>query len=664
VIATTQADGISLDVTLGPVTIAGGSLALPVDGSVANLHFAGAIGETSTASITKTGDGVANFNANNSYSGQTIVNEGYLGVAANLALGTGTNTAADGTVVNAGGTLTLRGTAQIANERVVLTGGGQSGNGAFQTQSGAGATSWGGDIVLNTTGIAMNLLGASLTISGKITGSGDFQVGRSPVTITNPLNDYAGQTVIGNPSGGSTTLVLGADGVIPDASAVSILAGATVDLNGRNETVGSLGGVGTLNVNGGTLTTGGSNASTTFDGGITGTGQVNKVGTGTFTLAGNSAAYTGQLNVTTGAVALTGSLGGTIQVTTGGTLSGTGTAGAVIVPVAQNGVIAPGGASTGVLTATGLTLAGGTLNVRLNGVTAGAQYDQMSVANATLGGTLAVTLGFAPSVGNVFRIVDVTGANPVTGTFAGLPEGTVFSVGATPLQISYVGGTGNDVTLTVVPAGPGAPSIVTTSPLPNGQVGAGYSTTIVGGGGTPPYAWSVTAGALPAGLSLNSATGLLSGTPTASGAFNFTVTLTDNAAQTANKPFALTIAPAGLAVTTSSLLGGTVGTPYAGTLAASGGTPPYTWSITSGALPPGVTLNPATGALTGSPTAPGTFSFTATVTDGVAGTASAPLSIVVAAAGATQPIPALGPWMLGLLAMLTALGGLVATRRR
>jgi autotransporter-associated beta strand protein len=215
VIATTQADGISLDVTLGPVTIAGGSLALPVDGSVANLHFAGAIGETSTASITKTGDGVANFNANNSYSGQTIVNEGYLGVAANLALGTGTNTAADGTVVNAGGTLTLRATAQIANERVVLNGSGQSGNGAFQTQSGAGATSWGGDIVLNTTGIAMNLLGASLTISGKITGSGDFQVGRSPVTITNPLNDYAGQTVIGNPSGGSTTLVLGADGVIP-----------------------------------------------------------------------------------------------------------------------------------------------------------------------------------------------------------------------------------------------------------------------------------------------------------------------------------------------------------------------------------------------------------------------------------------------------------------
>jgi hypothetical protein len=67
----------------------------------------------------------------------------------------------------------------------------------------------------------------------------------------------------------------------------------------------------------------------------------------------------------------------------------------------------------------------------------------------TVGGTLTVTLGFVPPVGTVFRIIDKTGAGPVTGAFSGMPQGHTFTVNGVQLQISYAGGDGNDVTLTV-----------------------------------------------------------------------------------------------------------------------------------------------------------------------------------------------------------------------
>jgi len=121
-------------------------------------------------------------------------------------------------------------------------------------------------------------------------------------------------------------------------------------------------------------------------------------------------------------------------------------------------------------------------------------------------------------------------------------------------------------------AAPRRVSITTNSPLPSGTAGTAYSQTLVANGGTPPYTWSVTAGALPAGLSLSSA-GVLSGTPTTTGTANFTVRAADSGTQTATKAFALTINNP-LSITTSSPLpSGTVGTAYSQTLAASGGAP-------------------------------------------------------------------------------------------
>jgi hypothetical protein len=246
-----------------------------------------------------------------------------------------------------------------------------------------------------------------------------------------------------------------------------------------------------------------------------------------------------------------------------------------------------------------------------------------------------------------------------------------------------------------------APLVVTTSSLPSGTLGAGYNTTLIASGGSPPYNWSLAGGVIPPGLTLNAANGAITGTPSVVGTSNFTVQASDASipVKIATKPLSLTIAPAltsmavtpanptnrvgttqqftatgtysdgsaqnlsgqatwtssstavatinasGLAtgvvpgittisaalggvsgnttltiqppplvITTASLPSGTVSTTYTTTLAASGGTAPYTWSLAGGALPPGLTLG-SSGAITGTPTTAGTSNFTVRATD-------------------------------------------------
>src|SRR5207249_4718900 len=149
--------------------------------------------------------------------------------------------------------------------------------------------------------------------------------------------------------------------------------------------------------------------------------------------------------------------------------------------------------------------------------------------------------------------------------------------------------------------------------LPSGTVGTSYSQTLAATGGTPPYAWSVISGSLPAGLTLNVTSGAISGTPTTAGTSNFTVQVRDSERGEASKAFTLTInstAPPLSITTTSPLAGGTAGTAYSQTLAATGGAPPYGWSVISGSLPAGLTLNTTSGAISGTPTTAGTSNFT------------------------------------------------------
>jgi photosystem II stability/assembly factor-like uncharacterized protein len=151
--------------------------------------------------------------------------------------------------------------------------------------------------------------------------------------------------------------------------------------------------------------------------------------------------------------------------------------------------------------------------------------------------------------------------------------------------------------------------------LPSGTAGQPYSQSFTASGGTAPHSFTVSAGTLPPGLSLSSG-GLLSGTPTGFGAFNFTVQATDASGCTGTRAYTLLINPPcpTITVNPATLPVGTVGTPYNQTLTATGGTTPYSFAVTSGALPPGLTLS-STGVLSGTPTTAGPFTFTVTATD-------------------------------------------------
>ena len=161
-------------------------------------------------------------------------------------------------------------------------------------------------------------------------------------------------------------------------------------------------------------------------------------------------------------------------------------------------------------------------------------------------------------------------------------------------------------------------NIVTTSFF-SGHVGVSYSATLVASGGTPAYTWGISSGALPPGLTLNAGTGQISGTPSSAGSYSFSIRLTDSASQTqsTSKSLSINVGTGNLSpltIITASLPAITVGAPYYATLSASGGTPPYTWAVSSGVLPAGLALSPA-GVISGTPTAQGNFSFTVVVTD-------------------------------------------------
>jgi hypothetical protein len=184
---------------------------------------------------------------------------------------------------------------------------------------------------------------------------------------------------------------------------------------------------------------------------------------------------------------------------------------------------------------------------------------------------------------------------------------------------------------------------ISTSSVSAGKVGTGYSTTLSATGGTTPYSWSLAAGAFPSGVSISS-TGTISGTPTASGSFTFVAEVTDSGspAQTAQKTYSLSVSAtttSPVSISTASLAAGKVGTAYAATLSAAGGTTPYKWSITSGSLNAGLTLSSA-GSISGTPTAAGTASFTVQVTDSSspALTSTQTFSLVVASNTSTLSI--------------------------
>ncbi len=202
---------------------------------------------------------------------------------------------------------------------------------------------------------------------------------------------------------------------------------------------------------------------------------------------------------------------------------------------------------------------------------------------------------------------------------------TTATITATSVANSSVTAT-ESITLTAVL------TIATTS-LPAGALGVPYNAFVDAAGATGTFTWTVTSGSLPAGLTFlttsTSSSAEISGTPTVLGTSKFTVQVTDAAGTSVTQALSITVnPPPPLSIATGSLPNGTVDTSYSQTLQASSGAQPYTWSLTGGNLPFGLSLAPG-GLISGTPVATGTFGFTVKVVDSSTPqqTASASLSI-------------------------------------
>jgi Putative Ig domain/Bacterial Ig-like domain (group 2) len=249
----------------------------------------------------------------------------------------------------------------------------------------------------------------------------------------------------------------------------------------------------------------------------------------------------------------------------------------------------------------------------LPGGTVGAKYSQSLVA---FGGTRPYSWSIGPGTGSLPSGLRL---NPKTGTITGTPT----SAGTSNflVQVSDAASPGQSATeelsINVV-----NPLTMTTLTLPTAVLNSQYSMTLAAFGGAQPYTWSISAGSLPVGLTLSPGSGIISGTPTATGQSTFTIEVTDSKkpSQSVSRTFVVSVVN-GFGSTTSSLAEGKVGQQYSAQLTAAGGVTPYIWSLT-GTLPPGLTLSPS-GAISGTPTTTGIFPFTVQIVD----SSSPPLSV-------------------------------------
>lgn len=256
-------------------------------------------------------------------------------------------------------------------------------------------------------------------------------------------------------------------------------------------------------------------------------------------------------------------------------------------------------------------------------VTPGLSITTTALPDGIVGQPYSITLQTSGGTGSMSWGV-LSGALPAGLTLLanGALSGTPTVAGSFTAELSVVSGAQTRTrtfNILVIPA-----LQVTSTTLRAGLEGAAYADTLKAIGGVGGYAWTVSVGTLPAGLTL-AANGVLSGTPTAAGSANVTVQVTSGA-QSATRSLTVTVAAA-LAVTTTALAEGIVGQPYLDTLRAIGASGAANWGVLSGSLPAGLTLL-SSGALSGTPTTVGTSNFTVQVTSG-AQTASRALSVTV-----------------------------------
>ena len=427
------------------------------------------------ANVVKTGPGEMWLNGANTFAGSLSVNDGRVTLGSSTAAGA----AGGGVFVNNGGVLAMAASIGINGDPLTLN---STSPVPFTVVS--GISDWDSTITLNRDTTINISSGASLGIyygfagSGRMTKIGDGLLqlrGSVGTTDTNTMTVAAGTLILDTTP--SVQAIIGpliiGDGIGgPDADVVRLLrnyqignnvsvtinSSGLLDLNGVSDGFRALSGSGHLELNGGLIAVNYPDATSTFDGVISGAGFFYKEGSGTLTLNGN--------NTLTGTTVLyadinVGYLGGTllvngsqpqspVAISNGCTLGGSGVVGDITTPT--GGTISPG-ASAGILTCGSVTLNSlTTFRVELNGATPGTGHDQLNCRGTVALGsaTLNVSLGaFAPLAGQPLVILNNDGTDAISGTFGGLANGALVNAGGLSFRINYNGGSGNDVTLTL-----------------------------------------------------------------------------------------------------------------------------------------------------------------------------------------------------------------------
>jgi hypothetical protein len=252
----------------------------------------------------------------------------------------------------------------------------------------------------------------------------------------------------------------------------------------------------------------------------------------------------------------------------------------------------------------------------------------------------------------------------------------IFQATVTDSQHSMVNASLSLLVLANTP--PPLPLGIATQTLLSATAETAYSVSLVATGGVLPYSWQVSSGVLPSGLSLAISTGILSGTMDQPGTFPFQVTVTDSQQSVATASLSLLVLantppPLPVRIATQTLPSATVESPYSFPLLATGGVPPYSWQVSSGVLPGGLSIAPNAGIVSGTTNQTGTFAFQASVTDSQGNEASALLSILVVVAKdlgnlycpSTSGVPTWGtqdgPATLPLICINTAVANTPAT---
>jgi len=434
-------------------------------GDVSELKLHAAV--SGSASLRKDGEGTLWLSSSNSFTGAMVVDNGILFISNPGSLGS----TVQGLSVNNDATLLIVNT-HVGGESLTLN---STGTPGWNTVSARQISGWSGPVTLQST--ANIYVSDEFDISGSIGGlSGLMKWGTGTLTYSgSAANTYLGVTyvnqgtlelgktildgavpgllVIGDGAGGAEADVvrLTRNNQIANSADVTITSSGLFDLDNYYDRMNAVTGSGSVELDAGHLIAGHNNSIFIFNGMVSGSGYLWKVGSGIWTLTADNT-YSGITRVETGSLIVNGSQPSSdVYVYPTGTLGGIGTVG----EIDSDGSVAPG-TSAGQLSSGSAGLqSGSTFNVELDGYT-GVDYDQLDVGGSVKLGNpdLAVVWGFVPALGDSFTIIDNDGTDAVAGTFNGLAEGASLVAGNVTLQVTYAGGTGNDVVLSATDVQP------------------------------------------------------------------------------------------------------------------------------------------------------------------------------------------------------------------